>query len=124
VVSDERRPRSVYGVGEDPDPRFSLANERTALAAIRTSLAVIAGGVATAALVQLDVLPGALRTIAVVLCALGGLMALSSIRRWRRVERALRLREPLPAPEILSPAALVVAVVAIGVIVLVVWKAL
>ena len=123
-MSDERRPRSVYGVGEDPDPRFSLANERTALAAIRTSLAVIAGGVATAALVQLDVLPGALRTIAVVLCLLGGLMALGGLRRWRRVERALRLREPLPAPELLGPAALVVAAVAVGVIVLVVWFAL
>ena len=123
-MTDARRPRAVYGVGEDPDPRFSLANERTALAAIRTSLAVIAGGVATAALVQLDVLPGALRTIAVVLCLLGGLMALGGLRRWRRVERALRLREPLPAPELLGPAALVVAAVAVGVIVLVVWFAL
>jgi putative membrane protein len=123
-VSDERRPRSVYGVGEDPDPRFSLANERTALASIRTSLAVIAGGVGTAALVQLDVLPGALRAIAVVLCLLGGLMALGGLRRWRRVERALRLREPLPAPELLGPVALVVAGVAVGVIVLIVWYAL
>jgi len=123
-VSDQRRPRSVYGVGEDPDPRFSLANERTALASIRTSLAVIAGGVATAALIQLDVLPGALRAIAVVLCLLGGLMALGGLRRWRRVERALRLREPLPAPEMLSPAAFVVAAVAVGVIVLVVWFSL
>lgn len=123
-MSDQRRPRSVYGVGEDPDPRFSLANERTALASIRTSLAVIAGGVATAALIQLDVLPGALRAIAVVLCLLGGLMALGGLRRWRRVERALRLREPLPAPEMLSPAAFVVAAVAVGVIVLVVWFSL
>jgi len=123
-VSDQRRPRSVYGVGEDPDPRFSLANERTALASIRTSLAVIAGGVTTAALIQLDVLPGALRAIAVVLCLLGGLMALGGLRRWRRVERALRLREPLPAPEMLSPAAFVVAAVAVGVIVLVVWFSL
>ena len=123
-MSDQRRPRSVYGVGEDPDPRFSLANERTALASIRTSLAVIAGGVATAELIQLDVLPGALRAIAVVLCLLGGLMALGGLRRWRRVERALRLREPLPAPEMLSPAAFVVAAVAVGVIVLVVWFSL
>ena len=123
-MSDQRRPRSVYGVGEDPDPRFSLANERTALASIRTSLAVIAGGVATAALIQLDVLPGALRAIAVVLCLLGGLMALGGLRRWRRVERALRLREPLPAPEMLRPAAFVVAAVAVGVIVLVVWFSL
>ena len=31
-----RRPLSVYGHGEEPDPRFSLANERTALAWMRT----------------------------------------------------------------------------------------
>ena len=31
--------------GEEPDYRFSLANERTFLAWIRTALAVLAGGV-------------------------------------------------------------------------------
>lgn len=41
-----RFPQSVYGQGEEPDARFSLANERTFLAWIRTSLALIAGGVA------------------------------------------------------------------------------
>jgi hypothetical protein len=29
-VSDQHRPVSVYGQGADPDPRFSLANERAA----------------------------------------------------------------------------------------------
>ena len=123
-MSDERRPRSVYGVGEDPDPRFSLANERTALASIRTSLAVIAGGVASAALVHLDILPGALRVIAVVLSLLGGFMALGGLQRWRQVELAMRLREPLPSPAMLAPSAFVVAAVAVGIAVLVVWKAL
>jgi hypothetical protein len=42
----------VYGVGEEPDPRFTLANERTLLA---------------------------------------------WMRNWRLIERALRLRQPLPA---------------------------
>jgi uncharacterized membrane protein YidH (DUF202 family) len=36
--------------GTRPDPRFSLANERTFLAWIRTSLALLAGGVALEAL--------------------------------------------------------------------------
>src|SRR4051812_33113486 len=50
-MSDERRfPRWVYGTGSDPDARFSLANERTFLAWIRTSLALLAGGVALEAL--------------------------------------------------------------------------
>ena len=39
-ATPHRRPRSVYGGGEEPDPRFSLANERTALAWMRTALAL------------------------------------------------------------------------------------
>ena len=35
-MSDQRKPASVYGQGDEPDPRFSLANERTALAWQRT----------------------------------------------------------------------------------------
>ena len=46
---DRRWPRSVYGVGSEPDARFSLANERTFLAWIRTSLGFLAGGAAIAA---------------------------------------------------------------------------
>ncbi|MGH3240919.1 MAG: YidH family protein, partial [Spirillospora sp.] len=34
--------------GSDPDPRFSLANERTFLAWIRTALALIAAGIGLA----------------------------------------------------------------------------
>jgi putative membrane protein len=37
-VSDQRTPQSVYGQGDEPDPRFSLANERTALAWMRSAL--------------------------------------------------------------------------------------
>ncbi|HEY5846809.1 MAG TPA: DUF202 domain-containing protein, partial [Microlunatus sp.] len=46
---DRRWPRSVYGVGSEPDARFSLANERTFLAWIRTSLGFLAGGAGIAA---------------------------------------------------------------------------
>ena len=35
----------LLALGEDPDPRFTLANERTFLAWIRTSLALVAGGI-------------------------------------------------------------------------------
>ena len=43
-MTSARRPRRVYEVGQDPDPRFTLANERTALAWVRTGLAMVAGG--------------------------------------------------------------------------------
>ena len=38
----DRRPQWVYGEGEEPDPRFTLANERTFLAWVRTALAMLA----------------------------------------------------------------------------------
>lgn len=91
-----RRPGWVYDAGEEPDPRFTLANERTFLAWVRTALAMFAGGVALHALE----VPSTdwLRTLLVVLLiGVGGLVCLFSLVRWARVERAMRLREPLPS---------------------------
>lgn len=45
MSADKRWPRSVFGVGDEPDARFTFANERTFLAWIRTSLALLAGAV-------------------------------------------------------------------------------
>lgn len=45
-VVSRRFPRWVFGEGSEPDPRFTLANERTFLAWIRTSLALLACGIA------------------------------------------------------------------------------
>lgn len=42
----KRWPTSLYEIGEEPDPRFSFANERTFLAWIRTALALLAAAVA------------------------------------------------------------------------------
>lgn len=36
----QRRPTWVYEAGEEPDPRFSLANERTFLAWVRTAFSL------------------------------------------------------------------------------------
>lgn len=92
----DRRPHWVYDVGDDPDPRYTLANERTFLAWVRTSLATLAGGVALHALG----LPESdwLRTVlAVALVLFGGATCVFALVRWARVERAMRAREPLPA---------------------------
>ncbi|MCS5716970.1 DUF202 domain-containing protein [Herbiconiux sp. CPCC 205763] len=95
---DTRRPRSVYGVGRDPDVRFSLANERTALAWVRTGLSLVAGGVALTTLATIADLPWVVDVIALVACLAGGALAASALFSWRRVERALREDRPLPAP--------------------------
>jgi putative membrane protein len=97
-MGDTRRPEGVYGVGEEPDPRFSLANERTALAWMRTALALVAGGVALISLASLAELPGWAPLVGAAACLGGGVLAVRAVSGWARVERALRLRKPLPAP--------------------------
>lgn len=91
--------------GTEPDPRFTLANERTFLAWIRTSLALLAGGVGLEAFAG-NVFPPAVRlTAATGLLACGAAVAALAGFRWLRVERAMRQKEPLP----LSPMAPVLA---------------
>ena len=53
-----RWPAWVYEEGDDPDARFTMANERTFLAWIRTSLGFLAAGVAVD-VVDLDLSSGA-----------------------------------------------------------------
>lgn len=78
------------GGGDEPDYRFSLANERTFLAWIRTALGLLAGGIAVDQLTP-DVAPAPLRIALAVVCALGGaLIGVTAYRRWARVEAAMR----------------------------------
>lgn len=88
----------MYGVGTEPDPRFSLANERTALAWIRTGLALIAGGLALTSVAYLTDQRGFLDLMAVLACLSGGATSVNALVTWRRTERALRTGRPLPAP--------------------------
>lgn len=96
-VLASRWPGWVYEVGEEPDVRFTFANERTFLAWIRTALALLAGGVAAGA-IDLALADQLQRVLAAVLTALGLVCAVVSWFRWARLERALRLNHPLPGP--------------------------
>lgn len=111
-------PSWVYGAGATPDPRFSLANERTFLAWVRTSLALLAGGVALDA-VDLDGPAGLQSALAAVLVTLGLLGAAVSWLRWAAAERAMRLGRPLPGTTALAWLALALVVVAALLVVLV-----
>lgn len=81
---------------QEPDYRFTLANERTFLAWIRTSLALIAGGVALVQLVPSFGIPGMRHGLSGFLVLAGGVFAVLSVRRWRRVQDAMRDDAPLP----------------------------
>lgn len=97
-------------VGKDPDYRFSLANERTFLAWIRTALALAAGGLA--AVTILDDFTGE-EFLGVGLLAVSFLTAASAYRRWALNERAMRLDEPLPPSRLPMIMAIGVALVAV-----------
>jgi putative membrane protein len=81
---------------EDLDYRFTLANERTFLAWIRTALALIAGGVAVVQLVPALSIPGVRHGLGTVLTAAGGVLAVLAVRRWRDVQAAMREGAELP----------------------------
>jgi putative membrane protein len=84
--------------GEEPDPRFTLANERTFLAWIRTSLALLAGGIAIEAFTAGLFLEPVRKGLAIVLLLLGMLLSAGAAVRWLRVERSMRNKAPLPLP--------------------------
>jgi putative membrane protein len=114
----DRWPHWVYGAGDEPDQRFSLANERTFLAWVRTSLALLAGGVALDA-VELPGSRSLQSVLAVVLLLLGLGCAAASWVRWARTERAMRLRRPLPSTAVIAWLALVLMLVAAALVLLV-----
>lgn len=92
--------RTVFPDGEEPDPRFTLANERTFLAWTRTALAFLAGGIALEAFGIGGLSPEVRQIAAVALILVGAAIATGAAVRWVRIERALRHKKPLPAPGI------------------------
>ena len=103
-------------VGQEPDPRFSYANERTFLAWNRTALALISVGLAVTNLLPPFDLPFGRRVIGLPLIALGAFVALASLREWAGNQRAMREGRPLPVarlPLLVSAVIGIVAVVAL-----------
>jgi putative membrane protein len=80
--------------GTDPDPRLTLANERTLLAWNRTALALVAGGLAVSQLLKVPS-GGVALAAALALIAFGAFIAFAGYRSWQRNDRALRLGQPV-----------------------------
>lgn len=84
----------VRAVGTDPDPRFTLANERTFLAWTTTSLGTLGIGLAVGTVIPGEPVP--LKVIAALWILLSIVIALRALVRWFIVERAMRLGQGLP----------------------------
>lgn len=107
------RVRPRRDLGHDPDYRFTLANERTFLAWIRTSLALIAGGLAVFHFVPEFDVEGGRAILGASLIILGTALAVGSILRWASAEEAMRQDRPIPVtrlPVVLAGGVMVVTV--------------
>lgn len=115
-----RIPRRWYDEGEDPDYRFTLANERTFLAWLRTGLALVGGAIVLTQLVPPFAIAGLRTGLAALLALSGTLLSAFSYRRWVRVQWAMRTGKSLPVTRlpfvigwVAAAAGLVVLIVAL-----------
>ncbi|MFI1335839.1 YidH family protein [Streptomyces sp. NPDC020845] len=121
AVADVRlwfAPERLRAEGETPDYRFSLANERTFLAWLRTAMALVGGGFAVD-----QFLPDTNSTLrlaaALTLLAGGAVCAVRALNHWVRCERAMRRGDDLPVsrfPVVLGLAVGVIALVMVGLV--------
>jgi putative membrane protein len=107
--------RAAEPVGEEPDARFSFANERTFLAWNRTALGCIVAGLAVSHVLRPEngstVGP---KIAGVALMLVGGLLSVFSYSNWSASELALRLRRPLPHSKLPVLISIVTAAVAVA----------
>jgi putative membrane protein len=113
-VSASRFPKNVFGQGDEPDARFTLANERTFLAWVRTALAMLAGAVAVHA-PAIDLDDWVKNVISLVLLGAATLAVSQSWLRWRAVEVSIRTGRPLPGFAGPAMLAAVIGVLIVGV---------
>ncbi len=105
---------------QEPDYRFTFANERTFLAWQRTALGLLAAAVALVQLVPELTIPGARRGLGVGLAVLAVLTSGLGLLRWQQADRAMRRGDPLPrhpSPIYLAVGLSLVGVIALGLVI-------
>ncbi|MBJ3817003.1 DUF202 domain-containing protein [Shimwellia pseudoproteus] len=107
--------------GDAPDYRFSLANERTFLAWVRTALGVLAAGVGLDQLAPELATPLIREIVSLALCLFAGCLAIFSYLRWVKTETAMRLRQDLPYTPVLLLLSIVMALIAGAVLIMVLY---
>lgn len=106
----------------EPDPRFTLANERTFLAWSRTALALVAAGLAIVQLLPpFHGVPLGRHVLGIPLIVLGAVIAVAAYLEMTRNQAAMRRGDPLPRsvlPRLLATAIAGVAGLAAAVVLL------
>lgn len=109
--------------GQEPDYRFSLANERTFLAWIRSTLALMAGAVLLVQYATRLSPPWLLATTGIALAGFAGVLSVLAYRQWRDNEIAMRHARPLP-PGLAIPLLALLVLVTAGAMAVAVWRGL
>jgi len=102
----------VRSVGDDPDPRFTLANERTFLSWVTASLGMLGIGLAVG-----TIIPGkhfSINVLAVLWILLAATLSFRALIRWFRMERAIRLNQGLPLSTSIPVVAGAIAVLSVA----------
>lgn len=99
--------------GKTPDYRFSLANERTFLAWIRTALAFLAGAIAVDQFTVNLATPLVRQGLALLLICGAAVLGGMAYHRWARNENAMRQERDMPYTPMLMLVTLFVAVIAL-----------
>ena len=102
----------MRSVGEDPDPRFTLANERTFLSWVTASLGFIGIGLALGTLLSEDHLW--IHVLAALWIILAVVIIVRAVLRWVRMERAMRLAQGLPLSSSIPVVAVAVALLGLA----------
>jgi len=110
----------VEPVEREPDPRMSLAAERTYLAYLRTGLALTAAGVGVAGALPHAGAEALRRVIGVVLVLVGAFVLGVARHRWKAVDQAMRRGEPLPDNRVIANVSWLLVGIALAAAVLVV----
>jgi putative membrane protein len=104
----------------EPDPRFTLANERTFLAWNRTALALVVAGLGIVQLLPpFPGVPWGRHVLGVPLIVLGAGVSVTSFVEWQRTQVAMRRGTPIPRsvlPQVLAATITGVAVMSAAVL--------
>ncbi len=102
----------VRSVGDDPDPRFTLANERTFLSWVTASLGMLGIGLAVGTIIPGEHL--SINVLALLWILMAAVLSVRALVRWLRMERAIRLNQGLPLSTSIPVVAAAIAVLSVA----------